>query len=59
MPGAVAKFPPKKIKDYLTTNFSDSLPVKYEFDDRRHKVTFQDGLELEFDKDFKLIEVDN
>lgn len=57
--GAVpAQLIPKAIKIYLQNNYPDQVVKKMEIKKNEYEVELENGLELTFNKHFKLIDVD-
>lgn len=57
--GAVpAKLIPKAIKIYLQHNYPDQVVKKMEIKKNEYEVELENGLELTFNKHFKLIDID-
>ena len=50
---------PAPIRDCVATRFSDRRIVSIERDRRSYDVKLDNGLELEFDADFRLIDIDD
>ncbi len=50
---------PAPIRDCVATRFSDRRIVSIERDRRSYDVKLDNGLELEFDADFRLVDIDD
>lgn len=50
---------PKTIMSYVQTNYSDKKIVQIEKDKKGYEVKLSNGLSLEFDKNFRLIDIDD
>lgn len=50
---------PRQIKQYVTKNYPDTKILKIDRDRRDYEVTLSNRLELTFNKEFKLIEIDD
>lgn len=55
----IAPFVPASIQTYVATYYPASRVIEYEQNKRSHEVTLNNGLELEFDNAFILIEIDD
>ncbi len=55
----VMRLLPEQIKAYLIANFENPQPIKYEIDDKKHKVKLVGDIELEFDSNYRLVEIDD
>ena len=50
---------PQQIKDYIAKSYPDAQIRKIERDRNEYEVSLSNRLELKFNKDFKLIEIDD
>lgn len=50
---------PSTILEYVKTHYADSYIIKIEKEKRGHEVELANGLELEFDKNGRCIDIDN
>jgi predicted nucleotide-binding protein (sugar kinase/HSP70/actin superfamily) len=58
--GAVpADIVPKQIKQYVAKNYPDAKILKIDRDYREYEVYLSNRLELTFNKDFKLVDIDD
>lgn len=56
VPGGVI---PQKIRDHVTSNYSESKVIEIDRDKHDYEVKLSNGLELKFDLKFNLIDIDN
>lgn len=49
---------PKAIVDYVTSHYPDAKMLKIERDDRHYEIKLDNRLELKFDRQFRLTEID-
>ncbi len=57
--GVPATFIPVQIKDYVNLHYPDAAFTGYEIGRRSYEVTLSNRLELKFNKNFLLIEIDD
>ena len=50
---------PAPIKNYINENYSDSRVLKIERDSRGYEVKLSNKLELKFNNDFKIVDIDD
>lgn len=50
---------PQQIKDYVKQNYPDARITKIDRDRRDYEVSLSNRLELTFNKEFRLIEIDD
>lgn len=50
---------PVQITDYVKTNFPDAVIVEYEVGRRTYEVGLSNGLDLKFNNNFRLVEMDD
>ncbi len=50
---------PNKIKSYVSSNYPGMRIIKIDRDRKEYGVDLSNGIELTFDKNFKLIDIDN
>ena len=50
---------PVQIREYVQRQYPDAVYVEYEIDRNHYEVGLSNRLELRFNKDFNLVEVDN
>lgn len=53
-----AKLIPQAIKSYVQTNYSDQNIKKMEIDKNEHEIELSNGLDITFNKRFKVIDID-
>ena len=49
----------KEIKNFINENYSDSRVLKIERDSRGYEVKLSNKLELKFNNDFKIVDIDD
>ncbi len=59
MDAVPAEIVPQQIRDYVAKSYPDAKITKIERDCREYEVTLSNRLELTFNKEFKLIDVDD
>ena len=58
--GAVpAAIVPKQIKDYLAQNYPQAVVLGIDYERKQYEVRLNNHLELTFDKNFRLIDIDD
>ena len=56
MPAAIV---PKQIKDYLAQNYPQAVVLGIDYERKQYEVRLNNHLELTFDKNFRLIDIDD
>ena len=57
--GVPAAIVPKQVSDYVAKHYADAKVVKIERDGRGFEVSLSNRLELTFDKNFRVIDIDD
>ena len=49
---------PQRIREHVKTNYPGATVRKYEIDKKEHEVELSNGVEITFDKNFRVKKVD-